>query len=80
MKANEAPEKIYITNYDIEALSKDEQLSERWHEVKTQDTDIEYIRKDAITEKLLQMLNTSSDNQHFFEQLDDYIDELENKE
>ena len=51
MKANEAPEKIYITNYDIEALTKDEQLSERWHEVRIQDSDIEYTRTDAFIEK-----------------------------
>lgn len=29
MKINEAPEKIYISNFDIEALPKSEQLSER---------------------------------------------------
>ena len=51
MKENEAPEKIYITNYDIEALPKNEQLSERWHEVSTKDTDIEYTRTDAFIEK-----------------------------
>ena len=33
-----------------------------------------------VKEKLLIMLNTSIDNKHFFEQLDDYIDELENKQ
>lgn len=32
-----------------------------------------------VKEKLLNMLNTSIDNKHFFEQLDDYIDELEYK-
>lgn len=48
MKANEAPEKIYISNFDIEALPKNEQLSERWHEVRTEDTDIEYTRTDAF--------------------------------
>ena len=32
-----------------------------------------------VKEKLLMMLNTSIDNKHFFEQLDDYIDELENE-
>ena len=32
-----------------------------------------------VKEKLLHMLNASIDNKHFFEQLDDYIDELENK-
>lgn len=51
MKANEAPEKIYISNFNIEALPKNEQLSERWHEVSTQDTDIEYTRTDAFIEK-----------------------------
>ena len=30
-----------------------------------------------VKEKLLMMLNTSIDNKHFFEQLDDYIEELE---
>ena len=33
-----------------------------------------------VKEKLLMMLNTSIDNKQFFEQLDDYIDELENKQ
>jgi len=53
----EAPKKIYITNYDIPALPKDEQLSERWHEVRTQDTDIEYTRTDAFIEKAINWLN-----------------------
>lgn len=51
VKANDAPEKIYISNFDIEALPKNEQLSERWYEVRTQDTDIEYTRTDAFMEK-----------------------------
>lgn len=53
MKANEAPEKLYISNFDIEALPKYEQLSERWHEISTQDTDIEYTRTDVFIEKAL---------------------------
>ena len=43
---------------------------------------VEIARKETlqeVKEKLLYMLNTSIDNKHFFEQLDDYIDELENK-
>ena len=56
MKENEAPEKIYITNYDIEALPKNEQLSEHWHEVSTKDTDIEYVRTDAFIEKACKFL------------------------
>ena len=44
---------------------------------------VEIARKETlqeVKEKLLYMLNTSIDNKHFFEQLDDYIDELENKQ
>lgn len=40
---------------------------------------VEIARKETlqeVKEKLLNMLNTSVDNKHFFEQLDDYIDEL----
>jgi hypothetical protein len=56
MKTNEAPEKIYISNFDIETLPKNEQLSERWHEVSTQDTDIEYTRTDAFIDKACEWL------------------------
>ena len=38
---------------------------------------VELARK-QIRDRLLYMLNTSIDNAHFFEQLDNYIDELEN--
>ena len=41
---------------------------------------VEIAREETLQEvksKLLNMLNTSIDNKHFFEQLDDYIDELE---
>ena len=44
---------------------------------------IEITREETlqeVKEKLLIMLNTSIDNKHFFEQLDEYIDELENKQ
>lgn len=54
----EAPEKIYISNFDIESLPKNEQLSERWHEVSTQDTDIEYTRTNALIEKACQWLES----------------------
>jgi len=62
MKANEAPEKIYISNFSIEALPKNEQLSERWHEVSTQDTDIEYTRTDAFIEKACEWLKENADS------------------
>ena len=60
MKANEASEKIYITNYDIEALPKDEQSSEHWHEVSTQDTDIEYTRTDAFIDRACDFIRLNS--------------------
>lgn len=44
---------------------------------------VEIAREETLQEvksKLLYMLNTSIDNKQFFEQLDDYIDELENKQ
>ena len=40
---------------------------------------VEIAREETLKEiksKLLYMLNTSIDNKHFFEQLDDYIDDL----
>lgn len=43
------PNKIYITQYDINALPEDERLSSCWHEGGIiQATDIEYVRTDAI--------------------------------
>ena len=36
------------------------------------------LAREQTRNRLLYMLNTSIDNEHFFEQLDDYIDELEN--
>ena len=65
MKANEAPEKIYITNFDIEALPKDEQLSERWGEVRIQDSDIEYTRTDAFIEKACEWLTKHAKKYYF---------------
>lgn len=68
MKENEAPEKIYITNYDIEALPKNEQLSERWHEVSTKDTDIEYTRTNAFIEKATEWLRKNADNYTWYDE------------
>lgn len=67
MKTNEAPEKIYISNFDIETLPKNEQLSERWHEVSTQDTDIEYTRTDAFIEKACEWIKTNMDDYIYVE-------------
>lgn len=44
---------------------------------------VEIAREEILQEvksKLLYMLNTSISNEHFFEQLDDYIEELKNKQ
>ena len=44
---------------------------------------VEIAREETLQEvktKLQSMLQTSIDNKHFFEQLDDYIEELENKQ
>jgi len=51
--------------------------------ISKQEEPVEKARKETLQEvksKLLYMLNTSIDNKHFFEQLDDYIEELENKQ
>ena len=52
MKANEAPEKIY--------LSKDyktNDVDERWFDYKSSDDDIEYIRKDAFIKKACEFIS-----------------------
>jgi hypothetical protein len=37
------------------------------------------LAREEVLKRLVSMLDMSIDNKHFFEQLDDYIDELENK-
>ena len=44
MKANEAPEKIYINDFGSE-------LSYDWHTEHCCESDIEYVREDAFIEK-----------------------------
>ena len=54
----------------------------KWQKKKDQEA-VEIAREETlqkVKEKLLIMLNTSIDNKHFFEQLDDYIEELENEQ
>lgn len=75
MKANEAPEKIYISNFDIEALPKNEQLSERWYEVSTQDTDIEYTRTDAFIEEACEWLKECAE--HYYGVEGEYSDKVD---
>ena len=85
MKANEAPEKIYIFIFDIEALPKSEQLSERWHEVSTEDTDIEYTRTDAFIEKATEWLKKNADDYTWYDEtegesgmIDEFVDIFKN--
>lgn len=74
MKAN-APEKIYISNFDIEALPKSDQLSEHWHEVSTEDTDIEYIRSDVFIKKACEWLKENGGS-YWMDEYDLPTDEL----
>ena len=46
MKANEAPEKLYLFENPITETPDD-----RWLSKRSGDTDVEYIRKDAFIEK-----------------------------
>ena len=51
MKANEAPEKIYLFENPISGTPDD-----RWLSKRSDDNDIEYIRTDAFIEKAAQFL------------------------
>lgn len=52
MKANEAPEKIYLFENPVTETPDD-----RWLTYRSCDSDIEYIRTDAFIEKALAYLN-----------------------
>jgi hypothetical protein len=51
MKANEAPEKIYIH------VRANKELGTTWHGKKITNSDIEYVRKDAFIEKVAKWIN-----------------------
>lgn len=53
MKANEAPEKIYLFENPVTETPDD-----RWLTHRSCDSDIEYIRTDAFIEKALTYLNS----------------------
>lgn len=55
MKANEAPEKIYIDDFGSE-------LSHDWHTEHSYENDIEYIRKDAFIKKATLWLLTNAND------------------
>lgn len=52
MKANEAPEKIYLNKHPFTGELHDKWLLNKWD-----DSDIEYTRTDAFIEKALAYLN-----------------------
>jgi hypothetical protein len=58
MKANEIPEKIYVTNYSSE-------VRYNWHDERLAVNDIEYTRTDALIEKAWEWIedNILSSNQ-----------------
>ena len=58
MKANEAPEKIYVSNYSSG-------LTYNWHNERLAVNDVEYTRTDAFIEKTLKFL----DENFFFNNL-----------
>ena len=78
MKANEAPEKIFIYDYGSE-------LSYEWHSESEFEAkgynDIEYIRTDAFIEKASEWLNNFySEDRHCFlvkEDIDAFIKAME---
>lgn len=73
MKANEIPEKIYVTNYSSE-------VRYNWHDERLAVNDIEYTRTDALIEKTWDWIedNILSSNQQdksrlYCEQFKNYI-------
>ena len=60
MKANEAPEKIYLFENPISGTPDD-----RWLSKRSDDNDIEYIRTDAFIEKACDWLRTHSEMDFF---------------
>ena len=54
MKANEAPEKIYVSNYSSG-------LTYNWHNERLAVNDIEYTRTDAFIEKAVKFLKDRVD-------------------
>ena len=76
MKANEAPEKIYLFENPI-----NETPDYRWLSKKSCDEDIEYIRTDAFIEKASEWLNNFySEDRHCFivkEDIDAFIKAME---
>ena len=60
MKANEAPEKLYL-----ERILCSNEVYETWKSEKTISDDIEYTRTDAFIEKACEWLRTHSEDDYF---------------
>ena len=56
MKANEAPEKIYIH------VKANKELGTTWHGKKITNSDIEYVRTDAFIEKAVKWIEGNAIN------------------
>ena len=55
MEANKVPEKVYIDNFGSG-------FSHGWHTEHSYEKDIEYVRKDAFIEKVINFLNYKLDD------------------
>ena len=60
MKANEAPEKLYLFENPVSGTPDD-----RWLSKRSGDTDIEYTRTDAFIEKVGSFLNKKDDRDSY---------------
>lgn len=57
MKANEAPEKIYLFENPVSGTPDD-----RWLSKRSDDEDVEYVRKDAFIEKACEWVKENITN------------------
>lgn len=62
MKANEAPEKIYLDDSMSTDAAGELWSDALWFDTKVSDDSIEYVRKDAFIEKVINFLNYKLDN------------------
>ena len=66
MKANEAPEKIYVSNYSSG-------LTYNWHPERLAVNDIEYTRTDAFIEKACSWFREVKEQECSFDGIDAFI-------
>lgn len=80
MRANEAPEKIYLFENPISGTPDD-----RWLSKRSDENDIEYIRFDTFIEKACRWLKNNADNYTWYDEMegesgmtDEFVDEFAN--